>query len=152
MAQSSQTAYDRIASSIQYNRNKYLDLTNQLNNYNEIYNMNQFVDNLNKKRYEHNENFDKTLKTQLYEQKQNYFITEYNIKHMQFWTNVMYFTIVMSCLGLLSVVVFKETIYFVIAIILLTIIYLIVMIIVTTKKVARRRYSWDQYYWQKVNI
>lgn len=156
------TVYNDLAIPLEYNKNNYLDITNQLNNYNEIYNMNKYAESVNKVEYEHISTLDSNLKTTLYKLKQEYFLVDYANHNTRFWTNIMYFSLCMICITFIVIAVFnssfikknealapKKDILFYIAIAALAVIYLIVLIITLAKKIMRRKYAWDQYYYKK---
>ena len=148
-----------------FNRLEYLDITNQLNNYNEIYSMNQYVAKINKTEQDSIVSMNSTLKTQLYKLRQMYFLIDYSNHNIKFWTNILYFTTCMICITFICIAFFNSTlcktileqkkmlqkadILFYIALLSLTLIYIIVVIIALANKVMRRKYSWDQFYYKK---
>jgi hypothetical protein len=160
------SVYNSLSLPLEYNKVNYLDITNQLNNYNEIYNMNKYAESVNQIEYDHISTLDANLKTKLYKLKQEYFLVDYANHNMVFWTNVLYFSVCFTCLTLITIAVFnssflveilkdneslkgKKDILFYVVIAVLATIYLVVIMVVLAKKVMRRKYAWDQYYYKK---
>ena len=156
------TMYNELALPLEYNKNNYLDITNQLNNYNEIYNMNKYAESVNKIEYEHISTLDSNLKTKLYKLKQEYFLIDYANHNKKFWTDILYFSLCMTCVTFIVIAIFnssfiknneafksKKDMLFYIAISVLAGIYLVVIFVALAKKVMRRKYAWDQYYYKK---
>jgi len=157
------TVFHQLALPIQHNKAKYLDLTNQLNNYNEIYNMNKFVDTMNRNEYEQIYPLDQNLKTTLHKLKQENFFLTFSNNNLSTWTNIIYFTICMACIALMGISFFtfskimssnpflvqNKGMIFYVALGVLSVIYLLVLMIVLSKKLMRRNNSWDEFNWLK---
>jgi cytochrome c oxidase subunit IV len=148
--------FGSILTSIQSNELTYKDSTNQLNNFNEIYNMNTYVSNINKKEIDRINDYNKTLSTRVLQLKQDYLLKEYKVYNYQFWYNVMYFTIVMSGIGLAVIAFYltnKEAISFTLVLVflgVLSLLYLMIIISVLSLKIIRRNNSWNQFYWKSM--
>lgn len=146
--------YDTNALAIQHNRLKYYDITNQLNNFNEIYGMNKYVDDLNGKKKEELERFKNQLIGQFYSLKQRYFLQEYTNNNIKFWTDMVIYTLIVMCIGIIVVAMFNEkyknkSSLLMIILGVIGILYLIGFILAVGTKMSRRRYAWNQFYWQK---
>ena len=100
--------FNLISMPLEYNRLNFLDLTNQMNNYNEIYNMNTYAENINNSQYDKIASLDATLKTQLYKLKQQYFLVDYSNHNLSFWKNILYFTLCMMCLTFIIIALFNS--------------------------------------------
>ena len=148
----STSAFGSILPSINYNQVRYKDNTNQLNNFNEIYNMNTYVSNINKNEIDRINDYNRTLNTRILQLKQDYLLKEYRVHNYQFWYNVMYFTIVMSGIALAIMAFYltnKEAMSFTIVLVILgvlSVFYLIVLLYVLSIKIIRRNTSWNQFY------
>ena len=95
-----QSAFESTSFAIASNKAIYFDLTNQLNNYNEIYNMNKYVSDVNKSELSKISSFNDSLNTQNLKLKQQYLLKDYAINNRKFWINIMLFTIIMSGIAL----------------------------------------------------
>lgn len=152
----STSAFGSILPSINYNQVRYKDNTNQLNNFNEIYNMNTYVSNINKSEIDRINDYNRTLNTRILQLKQDYLLKEYRVHNYQFWYNVMYFTIVMSGIALAIMAFYltnKEAMSFTIVLVILgvlSVFYLIVLLSVLSIKIIRRNTSWNQFYWKSM--
>ena len=159
---STSSVFNSLALPIEYNRSAFLDLTNKLNNYNEIYNMNSYVGSVNNNEYQNISALDSSLKTKLYKLKQEYFLLDFSNHNITFWTNVLYFSMCMICMTLIAIALFnskyiaehatisgKKEMLFYITISIISVLYLLVIMVALAKKVMRRKYSWDQFYYQK---
>jgi amino acid transporter len=153
------SAFPSIAYPLSFNKIKYLDLTNQLNNYNEIYNMNQYVSNVNKSELDKISSFNESLKTKVLKLKQDYLLKDFAVYNYAFWANIMYFTIIASGVALAIIAFYNqnsesETAILskrltIIIIVALSLIYLVSIFIAFSAKVIRRKYAWNQFYWKQ---
>jgi hypothetical protein len=153
------SAFESTSFAIASNKATYFDLTNQLNNYNEIYNMNKYVGDLNKSELAKISTFNDSLETQTLKLKQQYLLKDYAINNRKLWINIMLFTIVMAGIALCTIAFYSinanVTDFFltlkltIITIVVIAIIYLFTILFVLSTNVIRRKYSWDQYYWKK---
>jgi hypothetical protein len=150
---STDSAFSTIAYPLSFNKLKYIDLTNQLNNYNEIYNMNQYVSNINKSELDKIVSFNENLKTKILKLKQEYLLKDFAMYNYIFWSNIMYFTIIIT--GIVLAIIAITDIPFLsknVKIIIMSVIgflYLLVLMILLGVKLMRRKYSWNQFYWKK---
>lgn len=153
---SSTSEFTSMLPTISYNKVKYIDNTNQLNNFNEIHNMNTHVSNINKSEIDRINSYSKTLDTRILQLKQDYLLKEYKVNNYQFWYNVMYFTIVMSGIALAIIAFYltnPEAISFTIVLVILgvlSVLYLIVLLSVLSLKIIRKNNSWNQFYWKSI--
>lgn len=140
---------------------KYLDLTHQLNNYNEIYNMNKYVSNVNTTELDRLAGFNENIKSKVLKLKQDYMLYDTSMKRLSFWTNILYFTIVMVCLVFFAIAFHSKgapeggfTISKMVVIIIicaLALVYILVVIFSLSSYVKRRKYFYDQYYWKSMD-
>lgn len=156
-----ESSFPDIAYRLSFNKIKYLDQTNQLNNYNEIYNMNQYVSNINKSELDKITSFNESLKTKVLTLKQNYLLKDFAVYNYAFWTNAMYFSIIMSGIAIAIIAFYNKNSSLaspplsktmtIIIIMILSIIYIIGMIIALGVKANRRKYAWNQFYFKQQN-
>jgi hypothetical protein len=139
---------------LEANRIKYLDLTHKLNDYNEIYSVNNYLQEANSVELDRLRSTDNTIKTRVLRLKQEYLQGDHGIKEYKFRTNILYFSaIVISFLLLIGSLFIQGRINQKIAIIIsvtLIVVYLLILLFVVKANVERRSYAYDQYYWDQV--
>jgi hypothetical protein len=150
---SADSAFSTIATPLSFNKNKYIELTTQLNNYNEIYNMNKYVSNINKSELDKIVSFNENLKTKILKLKQEYLLNDFGMYNYAFWANIMYFTIIISGISL-GIIAFKDPPILsdnlkLTIVITIAFLYIFILLIVIGIRVSRRKYSWNQFYWKK---
>jgi len=143
-----------MADELTTNKNKYLDLTHKLNDYNEIDNLNNIlltVTNVEKTKLT---DMDNNVRSRLLKMKQEYLLKEASIQKYNFIINMLYFTIVIFSAVFFALAAFVQdmigkgvTIAIVIA---LSIVYLIVVLVAVRINANRRSSAWNQFYWQKI--
>lgn len=132
------------------NKNQFLDITNKLNDYNEIDNLNNHLLSVNNTELSKLTTYNNQLKTKLMKMKQDYMLMDYSIYEMNMYNNIIIFTIIVMCF-LFFIVAKTENIKLLITICTITgLFYLIVLIIMLKKSVNRRKYSWNQWYFSPV--
>lgn len=141
-------------------RYKYLDLTHQLNNYNEIYNMNKYVSNVNDGELTRLAGFNENIKSKVLKLKQDYMLYDVSMKSIGFWTSILYFTLVMTCLVFFAIAFHSREVpegaftisktIVIIIICVLALIYVLIVIFSLAGHVKRRKYFYDQYYWKSM--
>lgn len=143
-------------------RYKYLDLTHQLNNYNEIYNMNKYVSNVNSGELARLSSFNENIKSKVLKLKQDYMLYDVSMKTTSFWTGILYFTVVMTCLVFFAIAFHSREVpegaftisktIVIIIICALALVYVIIVIFSLSRYVKRRKYFYDQYYWKSMEV
>ena len=96
------------ADSLQSNKILYLDLTHKLNDYNEIYNLNTYLDGANSTELERLSYTNETLKTRLLKLKQEYLLEDSGVKAYTFRSNILYFTAIILSIVLCLTAVYVE--------------------------------------------
>lgn len=143
-----------IQSELEKKKNDYIDLTHQLNNYNEIYNLNVYLQKLHSVELDQITSTDQQMKTASLKTKQQYLLLDYAIKDMQIRINIMYFTLIMVCFILILSGLFilnrigRKTLTVVIGVLLL--IWALIVYVVSKVNSNRRKYAFDQYYWKNI--
>jgi hypothetical protein len=132
----------------------FIDLTHQLNNYNEIYNLNVYLQKMHNVELDQLSSKDQKMKTTSLKYKQKYFLTDYAVKRYGVLINLMYFTIVVLCSIIIISALFmlnkmERTSLFTYTVLIL-LLWAFVLIIVVKVNADRRRYAYDQYYWSEV--
>lgn len=131
---------------------QYLDKTHKLNDYNEIWNLNQHLIDVNTIEERKLNEFNDMIVTKLMKMKQQYMITDYAINESAMYTKILMFTIIVA--SFLIVIVSKtqpEGKKQLIAICTgAGVFYLIVLMFILKSSSNRRKYSWSQWYWDPV--
>jgi hypothetical protein len=149
--------YESLHTQMTNQKLKFIDITNRLNNYNEIFSMNQHVSDMNKVELDKVNGFSETMKSNVLKLKQEYLLKDFAIKNYKFWANIMYFTIVVVgiTLGLLAFYSLNPQLIssgLVLSITcVIAIIYIVILMFALSGKVTRRKYAWDQFYWKRMD-
>lgn len=140
--------------SFETNKIKYLDLTHKLNDYNEIYNVNSYIQENNNMELDRLNSSNNTIKTRILRMKQEYLLNDQSIKEFNFRKNILYFTIVIICIILSIVALYvQDKINIKLTMIAcgsISIIYLFILMFVINANVNRRSYAYNQYYWNQI--
>jgi len=139
---------------LESNKVMYLDLTHKLNDYNEIYNLNTYLDSANTSELDRLKYTNETLKTRILKLKQEYLAEDSGVKLYTFRINVLYFTAIIIAIVLCIAAFYAEgKISSKIASIFsmgLIIVYFIILLFVVKANIERRNHAYDQYYWDQV--
>ncbi len=137
---------------LETSQNDYLNITSKLNDYNEIYNLNNHLLVSNEMETKRLDSINNQLKSQLMKTKQNYLLTDYAINEYRVTNNLLGFTIILVCLMILFVAKAKKEQKNLILIIcsVIGIIYLFILIIILSTNNRRRKYAWYQWYWSPI--
>jgi len=130
----------------------FMDLTHQLNNYNEINNTNLQLQRIQSKEKENLESIGNVVKSASLKTKQEYMLTEYGIEIYKLRNNLMIFTLLVIC-GILAIcsgfaqgkLSKDKTIG---SVILILLAWALIVYIVIKRNSNRRRYAWNQQYWK----
>ena len=143
-----------INNEIAQSSRNYMDLTHQLNNYNEINNTNLQLKRIQSKEKENLDNIGNVVKSASLKTKQEYMLTEYGIEIYRLRNNLMIFTLIVLC-GILALCAMfakgnlskDKTIGFVI---LILVTWALIIYIVIKRNSNRRKYAWNQQYWKQM--
>lgn len=132
-------------------RDKYLDYTHRLNDYNEISNINDYLLKSNTIEESRLKAMSDMLSTKVLKMKQEYMASENGIHEYRLRINILYLSIVISCAALVAAAYFSmqklsKNMLFVVSATLL-VIYLVLVLIIIAMNKNRRKYAWNQYYW-----
>lgn len=143
--------YSSIKTALDNNKNTFLDLTHQLNNYNEIYNVNSYLKNMNALEYDRLSRTNENIKAKVLKMKQEYLLLEYGKHENKMRTNIMLITMVI--VSIISVVFgfycqdkLDKNMSIMIAVGIL-IFYFLIILFILKANAKRRKYDWNQYYW-----
>lgn len=143
-----------IKSSLDNNKDSYLDLTHQLNNYNEIYNVNFYLKNMNTLEHERLERASQNIKTKVLKLKQEYMLMDYSCHEYKMRSNIMYASVIVVAFIFIIIAMFyqdkiAQNIAIIICIVVASV-YLLLVIFILLSNSKRRNYAWEQYYWQEM--
>lgn len=134
---------------LQNNVYKYLDTTHKYNDYNEIYNLNQYLLDVNSIEEGKLSEFNEHVSSKLMKLKQEYMLTDYSIQETNMYVNILVFTIIVICLMLALLSIWKKenmnSLMIVYAVI--GVLYLLVVLLILKANANRRKYAWSQWYW-----
>lgn len=143
-----------MANELTTNKNKYLDLTHKLNDYNEIDNLNRILLTISDIEKTKLSDMDNNVRSRLLKMKQEYLLKEASIQKYNFIVNMLYFTIVVFSFIFFALAAFVQNMIqkgVTIAIsIVLSVLYLFVVLVAVRVNANRRSSAWNQFYWQKV--
>lgn len=142
---------EQMKGELNQNKDKYLDLTHQLNNYNEIYNVNFYLDNLGSLERDKLDRTNNNIKSKVLRMKQEYMVLDYSEYENKLRSNIMYWSIVISailfCLcAMYSQEKLSKNMLILISLVLIILYFLIVLFMIFQQS-QRRKYAFNQYYW-----
>lgn len=142
---------NEMKTSLNSHKDKYLDLSHQLNNYNEIYNVNFYLNNLNSVEKEKLERTNNNIKAKVLRMKQEYMTLDYSSNENKTRANIIYWTIIVASVlfimgGMYVDNKLAQSMLITIMIIAI-IVYFCTVLFILYNQTNRRKYAWDQYYW-----
>lgn len=143
-----------LTTNLNNNKDRYLDLTHQLNNYNEIYNVNFYLDNLNSVEYDKLDRANNNIKAKVLRMKQEYMTLDYSENENKTRSNIMYFSILVTSVLFIIAVMFTKNMISMNKLITISlsiiIVYFGILLFILYNQANRRKYAWNQYYWPEV--
>lgn len=132
----------------------YVDMTNQLSNYNEMYNVNVYLQRMHRVELDKLNVMNDRVKTAAAKGKQEYLLAEYGIHEYTVRNNIMYLTLIVVgvIIALCSMFAAGQMSqkFTIIVICVISLIYAIIVVITFKVMSNRRKYAWDQYYWNPI--
>lgn len=136
----------------------YKSLTSTLNNYNEIYNLNNYLAQNTTTELDRLLKIDDVFKSKVLKSKQEYLDADRTVNRLDLTNNLLCFSAVIFGIFFLVVGVhLKDTskfsmrsVFIVVAV--LTIIYIILVLLIVLSNSKRRNQYWDQYYWKEIQV
>lgn len=140
-----------IKTNFNNNKNVFLDMTHQLNNYNEIYSVNSYLNNMNTVEHDRLSRINENIKAKVLKLKQEYLLLEYG-KH-EHGMRITIMLITMIVISIVSVIFgfycenkLDRNTSVMISLGILVVYFLIILLIIKANA-KRRKYDWNQYYW-----
>ena len=131
-------------------RNNYLKLTDTMNNYNEINNLNNYLGGMNSTEKQQLSAYSNIIRSKILKLKQEYLLNDYGINEYKMRTLIINFSIVAVSATLIFVSLFrdgkitgKKLGYISLGI---AISYLIIVLSIVLSNRNRRKYDWSTYY------
>lgn len=134
----------------------YKTLTHELNNYNEIYNLNNYLAENTSTEYGRLSKMNDVFKSKVLKSKQQYLDADRTVNRLKLTNNLLCFSAVIFGIFFLAVGVhLKDTSKFsmtsvMIVVAVLTVIYITLVLLIVLSNSKRRNQYWDQYYWQQI--
>lgn len=143
---------------IKTNMNTYIDTyqkqTHELSNYNEIYSVNFYLQNMNTLEADRLERANNNIKAKVLKMKQEYMLMDYGVHENKMRANIMFTTLVIaSIVSILLVMFVKDQIAqnnLIMYIVGIFVVYFGIVIFILMSNSKRRKYAWDQYYWSQM--
>lgn len=142
------------SSTFQTQRDVYLDLTHQLNDYNEINNLNEYLLSMNNIEFDQLTTYNDVIRSKLLKLKQQYMLTDTSNYDYKMKTNITLYTIIVTAILLSAVAQFSlkkisgKMLTFIC--LFVGIIYCIVTLYIIYKNINRRKYDWNTYYFDPI--
>lgn len=128
----------------------FKNLTHELNNYNEIFNLNTYMVNSSNKDKARLEKTNEILKGKILKLKQEFVLQEWKMSYLGLKNNLMYFSIIVVSLILVIAGLFlKKTLTLPLTAIstsIISVIFILAVVLVVKYNSDRRNLLWDQYY------
>lgn len=147
---------DQALSDLNASKNNFLELTHELNNYNEIYNTNSYLRDITTGELDKLSSAYDDIRTNLLKQKQEYMAADYALNLIRVRVKIMMWTLVVVCVVLFIVAVHAhgrvhlllnpKVVATVCALIVLS--YFVTVYLVLRGYTRHRARSWDQIYWK----
>lgn len=141
-------AFDIPPEELKNSKIKYLDITNKLNDYNEIYNLNQHLIDSNDLEIIKLKKYNDTIVTKLMKMKQDYMLTDYSINEYELYSKILSFTIICVCILLFFIAKLNDKATLIKIAGIVGIVYLIILMFILSSNQNRRKYAWSQWYWK----
>lgn len=129
----------------------FIELTHHLNNYNEIYNTNAYLKEMNDTERDRLDATSKNLRSKVLRAKQEYLLNEHAINEYKLRSNIMYGTVILISIYMIMFGLFYldkiKNMILISVVGVSSIIYLIFVIFILMANAKRRNYAWNQYYW-----
>ena len=134
---------------IENHKQQYIKDTHYFNDYNEIYNLNTHLLDANTTEQQKLYRINEQLKTKLLKMKQDYMLTDYSMHEISMYSNILALTILTVCLLLVFVSMAKPESknQLIMICTVVGVLYLIAIVMILKSNANRRRYSWEQWYW-----
>lgn len=135
---------------IETEKSKFKNITHELNNYNEIFNLNTYMLTTGNKDRTRLEKTNEIMKGKIMKYKQEFILQEWKVSYMKLKNNLIYFSIIV--LGLILVITglfLKKTLTMLITIIatsVISVIFIFAVILTVKYNSDRRNNLWDHYY------
>jgi glycerol uptake facilitator-like aquaporin len=145
---------DTIKSTMTDNVNTYMMNTHYLNDYNEIYNVNNYLDERTLLEKQRLEGMYDRLNSNLLGVKQQYLLKKFDIENYKSKINIILSAFILTCVLLICIILFTDDAIgqrLLITIIGVSIvIFTFVVFIITKSNSYREKTNWDMYYWGPV--
>lgn len=129
--------------------------THQINNYNEIYNLNKYMYDVNSSEEGRLNTTNETLKSAVLKARQNYLSMDREQQLAKFKSRLLYLSILTLCIVFVLIGLLMSNLLNIfivsVAITIILIIYLVVSFVWMLANTDRRNTNWNQYYWPQMN-
>jgi hypothetical protein len=145
---------DSVRTKITENVSNFMMNTHHMNDYNEIYNANKYLNERTILEKERLQSMYDRLNSSLLGIKQEYLLKRFDVQHLKSKTNTMYLALLLVCVFLVVTILYTDDIIgqrLVLIIISVCILFFIGMVYLISKSNSyREKTNWDMYYWGPV--
>lgn len=147
---------DSALSEMTASKNNFMELTHELNNYNEIYNKNVYLKSIVVSELDKLQAVEDGVKTSVMKQKQDYMAADYGLHLFGVRAKIMMWTVVVAC-GLLLVIAthlsgrvaqLNNVTIVVSGCSAVVLVWFLVVYLTLRSYTNRRANSWSQFYWR----
>jgi glycerol uptake facilitator-like aquaporin len=142
---------DTIKSTMTDNVNTYMMNTHYLNDYNEIYNVNNYLDERTLLEKQRLEGMYDRLNSNLLGVKQEYLLRRFDIENYKSKINIILFAFILTCVLLICVILFTDDAIsqkLLLTVIGVSIVFFTVVVYIISKSNSfREKTNWNMYYW-----
>lgn len=143
------------AASIEESVMNFKGYTHQINNYNEIYNLNKYMLDVNNSEGNRLHTTNETLKSAVLKARQNYMSMDREQQMTKLKSRIMYLSILTLCIVfvLIGLLMLNILNFFIVAVAIsiILIVYLMLAFIWMIANSDRRNTNWNQFYWPQMN-
>ena len=134
----------------------YKSLTHELNNYNEIYNLNNYLAQNTTTEFDRLSKMNEVFKSKVLKSKQQYLDADRNVNRLELTNYLLCFSAVIFGFFFVAVGIHlkspakfsKKSVW--IVVLILTVLYIALVLLIVLSNSKRRNQYWDQYYWQQI--
>lgn len=145
---------DGIKTKMAENVNTYMMNTHYLNDYNEIYNVNSYLDERTQVDKEHLQALFERLNSSLLRLKQEFLLKKFDIQNYRYKISMISYAIILVCVLLILTIMFtdgkisQKLLYILVG--GSTVVFALIVLLISKSNSYREKTNWDQYYWGPV--
>lgn len=145
---------DGIKDKMTENVNTYMMNTHYLNDYNEIYNVNNYLDERTQLEKDRLQAMYERLNSNTLRIKQEYLLKRFDVQNYKYKINMISYAIILVCVLLILAVMYtdgkvsKNVLFGVVGV--STVLFTLIVFLISKSNSYREKTNWDMYYWGPV--